>query len=251
MEERFQPSSDDAKDKSLHPPPGAASSALATYVVQIPRDQIYRVPPPEHARIIEDHTRNSSTQKKGRRGIFCWLIVPAVLLAISIGIATYALRATLYDAKSPEFTVTGIQAKNLGVNARRPPEYDVTLEATNPNTRMSVSYEAGKEATLVFKNKKIGKGGLKSKVNQESGTAAVDVHVVLSGNGVSLEAGTKKSLNDGPSEKLMVLNFDVTVEIMSWVRNERKNLNISCEFKVRNSLTSKAKISSQECSAEL
>ncbi|KAL0283167.1 UNVERIFIED_CONTAM: NDR1/HIN1-like protein 13 [Sesamum angustifolium] len=213
MEERLQPSSYDPKDKPPHPSPSSAAASLATYVVQIPRDQIYRVPPPEHARIVEDHKRNTSSKKAGGRSTVCCIFIPIVVVSVIITAAVYGLRYTLYDAKSPKFAVSGIQAKNLEGTGRRPPRYDVTLLANNPNTRMSISYlQGGKEGTLALKNQQIGKGGIQPMVKQESGTSAVDVHV-----------------------------------ISSWVRNERKDLNVTCEFKVRNSLTGKAKIASQEC----
>ncbi|KAK4417214.1 NDR1/HIN1-like protein 13 [Sesamum alatum] len=248
MEERLQPSSYDPKDKPPHPPQPAAPS-LATYVVvQIPRDQIYRVPPPEHARIIEDHKRNSSSKKNGGRSTVCRILIPIVVVAVIITVAVYALRVTLYDAKSPVFTVAGIQAKNLEASARRPALYDVTLSANNPNTRMTISYQVGgKVGMLALKNQEIGRGGIQPKVTQESGVSTVDVHVVFSGKGVDLAADTKKKLKDGTSVKSMVLHVMVPVEITSWMRNERKDLNVTCEFKVQNSLTSKAKITSQKC----
>ncbi|KAL2242254.1 UNVERIFIED_CONTAM: NDR1/HIN1-like protein 13 [Sesamum indicum] len=35
-----------------------------TYVVQIPKDQIYRVPPPENAHMLEERTRNPAKKKR-------------------------------------------------------------------------------------------------------------------------------------------------------------------------------------------
>ncbi|KAL0378522.1 UNVERIFIED_CONTAM: NDR1/HIN1-like protein 13 [Sesamum radiatum] len=246
MEERLQSSSYDPKDKPPHPTASAtAAGSLATYVVQIPRDQIYRVPPPEHARIVEDHKRNSSSKKSGGRSTVCAIFIPIVVVSVIITATVYALRATMYDPKSPKFTVTGIRAKNLEGSGRRSPQYDVTLLANNPNTRMSINYlQGGKKGTLALKNQEIGKGGIQPMVKQEAGTSTVDVHVVLSGNAA---ADTKKRLKDGTSVKSMVLNVVVPVEISSWVRNERKDLNVTCEFKVRNSLMIKAKIASQVC----
>ncbi|KAL0448659.1 UNVERIFIED_CONTAM: NDR1/HIN1-like protein 13 [Sesamum latifolium] len=246
MEERLQSSSYDPKDKPPHPPPPAtAAASLATYVVQIPRDQIYRVPPPEHARIVEDHKRNTSSKKTGGRSTVCRIFIPIVVVSVIITVTIYALRATMYHPKSPKFTVAGIQARNLEGSSRRSPQYDVTLLANNPNTRMSISYmQGGKKGTLGLKNQEIGKGGIQPMVKQEAGTSAVNVHVVLSGNAA---ADVKKRLKDGTSVKSMVLNVVVPVEIASWVRNERKDLNVTCEFKVRNSLTVKAKIASQVC----
>lgn len=248
MEERLPPL-DTAKEKPpLPPPPAPSAASLETYVVQVPRDQIYRVPPPEHARIVEDHTRNLTEKKQTCRTPVLWIILPAVILFVLTLTVVMAIRATLYNPTPPEVTISRVQGKNL-VQGR--PEFDVTLRADNPNTRMSVSYRGSSpgSSTLVFKNEKIAVGGIPSGVRLDSGSDGVDFPVVLAGNGAALTAEMKKRLND-VAEKAMALKFEVAMEMKSWVRNEEKQLKVSCDFKVKNSLTGKNKISSQDCSTE-
>ncbi|KAG8383504.1 hypothetical protein BUALT_Bualt04G0020300 [Buddleja alternifolia] len=244
MEERLPPP--DGAPKDLHPPLLTAfPESLSTYIVQIPRDQVYRVPPPENARIVEEyHTRNPPEKQKRFRGIFFYVVIPVVLICILAGISIAIVRAALYSPKSPKLTVTQIQAKNL-----HSPEYDVTLRASNPNPRMSVTYRGPGTASLVFKNEKIGNGGIPRSIKENPNTA-IDIPVVLLGKGIQVAAEIKKSLN-GTAEKLMSLKVDVAVEINSWVKNERKDLSIACDFKVQNSLMHKTtKISFQDCRTE-
>lgn len=61
-----------------------------TYVVQIPKDKIYRVPPPENALIAERHrnnrgnnnNNNSNTNKRCCSRRLCWLLCFVVLVLL-------------------------------------------------------------------------------------------------------------------------------------------------------------------------
>lgn len=52
-------------DDDDHPLPISSQPAIqtATYVVQVPKDQIYRVPPPEHAFMLAERHANQKKQK--------------------------------------------------------------------------------------------------------------------------------------------------------------------------------------------
>ncbi|GER26894.1 hydroxyproline-rich glycoprotein [Striga asiatica] len=153
----------------------------------------------------------------------------------------------------PDFAVAGLRAKNLAGPAKAwaRPEFDVTLRAAGSpkNPRLSVSYEGGPDgsAALTFLGHKIGLG----KVGQDSGGAHVGLPVVLAGNPTGLTREVEKGLTDGWKEKRMALKAEVAMEIGSWVRNERKKVKISCDFRVKNSLASgPGKITYQVCETE-
>ena len=207
---------------------------LETYVVHFPRDQIYRVPPPEHALKIEEHKRIAQNNEANARGALFSVIVPIVLLSILAGVLFMTIRATLYSPTAPEFSVAAIRATDLG----KSPAFKATIKVKNANSRMSVSYKGAGKATLIYKNKEIGKGKIEGR-----GTTA-DLAAVLAGNGVTPEM--KKSLTD-EREKLMGLRFELTVEIKSWAKNEGMDLTISCDFRVLNSLLNVTEISFSEC----
>ncbi|XP_051127157.1 NDR1/HIN1-like protein 13 [Andrographis paniculata] len=242
MEERPPPS----KFHTLHLP---SPSSRETYVVQYPRDQIHRVPPPEHARIIEEHFRISSDPSRHARRRNVILIAGGVLiLGILFAVIMSILRATAYNPEAPEFSVAGIQAKNLDVNAtrgRRPPPspvFTVALRARSPNPRMHAAYAGGREATLSFNEYRIGRG----KMPPEKG-ADVNFGVTMTGN----PPVAIKKLLTGAAAKAMVLTAEVPVEMTSWARNQKWDLKLSCQFTVKGSLTSKTiKIASQDCQTE-
>ncbi|GAA0159169.1 hypothetical protein LIER_16010 [Lithospermum erythrorhizon] len=57
-----------------------------TFVVRMPRDQVYRVPPPEHAKIVENY-KNIPKEKKGCKvSLCCWVLIALAILGIAIGI---------------------------------------------------------------------------------------------------------------------------------------------------------------------
>ncbi|KZV41746.1 hypothetical protein F511_22158 [Dorcoceras hygrometricum] len=228
-----------------------------TYVVQIPRNQVYRIPPPENARIVEQHTRNfpQKTKKCGFTRVFCWLLLILILLGSVAGLVLVALRATLYNPKSPEFELTQFHAKNLEPNNKtntstRPPEYDITLHATNPNERMHVSFLGIGRSSLVFKNKKIGQGGAPSPAKEEP-NSPIRIPVTLHGPGATVTEAIKKSLADTNETKSMQLSIETSIEFNSWARNERKDIVITCDFKVKGSLSKMTKVSPQECRTKL
>ncbi|KAL6575978.1 hypothetical protein OROHE_000449 [Orobanche hederae] len=252
MEERLPPSGPTKGHPPPLPPP--PSSDLETYVVQIPRDQIYRIPPPEHARIVERHlNRGSNNPAKTFRRTLCWAAaIPIILIAAAV-VAVFAIRATLYNPTPPVFAVARIQAKNLEhpSNPHRLPGFNLTLRAENPNARLSVSYGGGTgEASLVYRNHKIGQGKIRSTIKQDPGGEAIDFPVALVGNGAALSPEIEKGLINESTEKAMAMKIEVAIEMSSWVRNERKNIKISCDFRVKNLLTNKNKISFQECRTE-
>ncbi|KAL6552172.1 hypothetical protein OROGR_008326 [Orobanche gracilis] len=252
MEERL-PSYGPTND---HPPslPPPTEADLETYVVQIPRDQIYRIPPPEHARIVERYLdRGSNNPTTTCRRTLCWAATIPIILTVVALVAVFAIRATLYNPTPPVFAVARIHAKNLEhpSNPRRLPEFDLTLLAENPNARLSVSYGGGTgEASLVYRNHKIGKGKIRSTIRQDPGGRAIDFPVALVGNGVAMSPEIEKGLINGSTEKSMAMKIEVAIEMNSWVRNELKNIKISCDFRVKNLLTNKNKISFQECRTE-
>ncbi|XP_073295730.1 NDR1/HIN1-like protein 13 [Primulina huaijiensis] len=243
-----------------------------TYVVQIPRNQVYRIPPPENAHIVEQHTRNfpQKTNKCGFSRLFCWLLLIFILLGIVAGMALLALRATMYNPKSPEFEVVQFLSKNLeqpplnknnttNTNTHthththtHTPEYDITLHATNPNEKMSVSFLGTGESSLVFKNKKIGHGGAPSSATEEEPNIPIrSIPVTLYGSWEPLTEAIKKSLADSNETKSMQLKIETSIEFNNWARNELKDIVITCDFKVKGSLSKTPKVSSQECRTEL
>ncbi|KAL6527028.1 hypothetical protein OROGR_016118 [Orobanche gracilis] len=197
--------------------------------------------------------RGSNNPSTTCRRTLCWAAaIPIILIAAAV-VAVFAIRATLYNPTPPVFAVARIQAKNMEhpSNPRRLSGFDLTLRAENPNARLLVSYRGGTgEVSLVYKNHKIGQGKIRSTINQDPGGGAIEFPVALVGNGAEMSPEIEKGLINGSTEKSMAMKIEVAIEMSSWVRNEQKNIKISCDFRVKNLLTNKNKILFQECRTE-
>lgn len=262
MEERESSACRDGKDDQPPPPPppygqvslpvgqaGMTKRPPETYVVHFPRDQVYRVPPPENARIAENHRPKNNKKSSGKGGgggcSLCRLIIIALIL-IALGISIFiAMVLTLYSPKYPEFTLKNFHVKsNVNSSARKTNNnnnYSVSLAIKNPNERMEVEYGSGK-MSLKYKGKVIASGKYLS-TRQEAAKEIV-VRETLHGTNKSL---TKSMANKDKHPKSMVLIIYVPIKIKSWAITSQKYLIITCDFKVKMVSKKGTKIISQEC----
>ncbi|TKY60294.1 hypothetical protein E2542_SST17390 [Spatholobus suberectus] len=141
----------------LPPPPGRHGHGHDTYIVQFPKDQVYRVPPPENALIVEQY-RNPTTEKKRRRCCcFCsrrFLLTLAIIVVAVVAIAgiTLATLFFVFKPKAPGFTVS-----HVAVRGNKNSEYEVSLRVKNPNGRLGIGYENG-DVSLLFRETKAATG---------------------------------------------------------------------------------------------
>merc|ERR1712226_1601609 len=148
------PSAEQPENNNQLAPPSFRS---ATYVVQVPKDQIFCVPPPENAVLAErrgNPFRCSKGKKPRRRRPRCCLCfsVSVVLLVLVLALIA-AVVYVLLTPKDPTFRVERVVVKN---NTR--PGYGITIRAKNSNEIMSIDYKAGGVASLSFKQRGIAKG---------------------------------------------------------------------------------------------
>lgn len=280
MEERESLACRDGKDDQPPPPPlsplpppppyipvslpveqaGISKRPPETYVVHFPRDQVYRVPPPENARIAESHRPKNNNKSSGKGGgggggcSLCRLIIIALIL-VALGISIFiAMVLTLYSPKYPEFSLEHFHAKSNGNNSsprkNNNNNYSVSLTIKNPNERMEVQYGSGK-MSLKFKGKVIASGKYLS--TQQEAAKEIVVLETLHGNKKSLTKSMAKSLmnNKDKHPKSMVLIIYVPIKITSWAITSQKYLIVTCDFKVKMHAKTGTKIISQECGTKL
>ncbi|KAF2568287.1 hypothetical protein F2Q70_00027649 [Brassica cretica] len=145
-----------APPRSLPPPHSIPE--LETYVVQVPRDQVYWTPPPEHAKFI-------------------------------IGAITLILHL-VFNPTLPVFAVKRLTVK--------PSNIKITLRAENPTSNMRVSYMMEKTGmiSLTYKNKSLGRGKFPKMSQAASGSD--NVNVKLNGstkNAVMPPRGSKQPVS--------------------------------------------------------
>ncbi|KAK9110670.1 hypothetical protein Sjap_018730 [Stephania japonica] len=250
MEEKMpSPPSGDGKDESQADASAISvattSAALVlrsgTYLVQLPKDQIYRIPPPENA-VIADSLRNHSfKRRKSCRIVLQWIVISVILVGIILTACSVVFSATL-KPKNPTFHIEHFHVKNSSSSSSHRfgdmVEYDIGMRSENPNVVWGVDYQDGGRALLSFHKKEIAKG--KPSAFSQGSKNSVAFRLVLNGSLRSLE----NSLTPNAILKLSAtlpgrLKF---VLLKAW----SMNMSISCNLKV-NSLAEGAKMLSQVC----
>ncbi|CAL9064530.1 unnamed protein product [Musa banksii] len=82
------------------------SRRLGTYVVRVPKDQVYRVPPPENAKLAERYRNQNRSRRRGSPCLSClkWILGVAFLVLLLI-VAVTVIFFVVVRPGAPTFTV--------------------------------------------------------------------------------------------------------------------------------------------------
>ncbi|KAI3795889.1 hypothetical protein L1987_38549 [Smallanthus sonchifolius] len=146
MADRLHPGADSDQFQppphAVKPPPSDDKPLLpqGTYIIQIPKDQVYRIPPPENS-----HKMKKLANRKPRRSCcfrcVCWTISAAFILLILLSVAA----GVLYLVFRPEklkYSIDSISVAGVNLTSSAPisPRFTVNIRAENPNDKLSVFY---------------------------------------------------------------------------------------------------------------
>ncbi|KAL5580066.1 hypothetical protein UlMin_012508 [Ulmus minor] len=224
------------------PPPG-------TYVIQIPKDQVYRVPPPENARRFQQYARRKSNRSCCRVFV-CSLLGLILTLIVLAGIAA-AVFYLVFRPESPNYSVEKISIK--GVNFTSPssseisPAIDVTVRAENPNDKIGIYYGKDSSATIYYSDVKLCDGVLPA-FYQPSNNVTV-FKTALTGQSIELTSTMRKALTEeqkkGMVPLVVKLRAPVKIKVGS-VKTWKITVKVDCDILV-DKLTAEAKIVSKDC----
>ncbi|MED6108316.1 hypothetical protein PIB30_022595 [Stylosanthes scabra] len=138
-----------------------------TYVIQVPRDQVYRVPPPENASMVEKYQNSNRTGNKKRQCRLNARTILYIAIALGIGCLLIGIHYILNMAYDPKFV---IQHFNFDKETN-PSTYNIGLQVYNPNLRAGLSYKDGR-VSLLWKQQEIAEGAFPH-VFQEHGSSIV------------------------------------------------------------------------------
>ncbi|XP_059643742.1 NDR1/HIN1-like protein 13 [Cornus florida] len=251
MEERVGSANDEHPDY-LYPPPPPPDSADDTYIIQIPRDQIYRVPPPENAVIAQGYRKPVEQKSKGCRGR-CKCICLCLIVTVALIVGIFLAKIYLFPSpKSPQFSIKKVLVKTPSSSSKNysSPSYEISLKAENTNDKYKISYENGGGSKLSFKQHKIAEGKPPSFSQNEN--ESNDVRVTLAGSKGTLPSEVAKSLNDTKAKTPVSLSLMINapVKMKGLISTKDKDVTVTCDFKV-NTLATGTKILSQECNSKL
>nr|XP_004246717.1 NDR1/HIN1-like protein 13 [Solanum lycopersicum] len=226
--------------KHVLPSPG-------TYVVQVPKDQIYRYPPPGNSRRYE-----ALRKRKPRRSCccrcVCYTLSLLLILIIALGI-TAAVVYLVFRPEAPKYTISDVAIKNFNLTSSSPvsPEFDVTIRAENPNNKIGIYYRKGSSVTVFYSDVRLSNGEL-PEFYQPSTNITV-FQTPLKGSNVLLGNAVKTALrNEQMKGKVpFKVNIKVPVKVkVGAVKTWEITVKVKCDVTV-NTLTAKSKIISKDC----
>ncbi|KAG5241784.1 hypothetical protein OIU76_024943 [Salix suchowensis] len=239
-----------SRNKSIkHPSPLPTESE--TYIVQIPKDQIFSIPPTENAAIAERHRLPQKKEQRSCCNRWLCIIVTLILLALIIGTIILTCRF-LFTPKAPLFTVANLIVKNPpSTRNKSNPGYQITFETKNPNGRMSISYGSEGDATLEYKNHKIGTGKF-PKLDHDA-DSLTNFKLDLKGTKGALPDDVERSIEDRKGKKHVSLSIEMDIpikmKVLGWLKSSSKEINVVCTFNVSSLGAGKA-VLSQKCQSK-
>lgn len=225
--------------------------AGGTYVIQIPKDQIYRVPPPQNAHLFETYSRRGS-RKRGSCCCRCflWSISLLLLLLLSLAIAAGVLYF-VFTPKLPSYSIEKLNIKDFSNVTALSPEFDVTVRAENPNKKISIYYEEGSDVSGSYSNVVLSRGSWPV-FHQERRNVTVFT-AVLKGSGVKLSRSMKSELMEQQRKGAVPLKIDVKVPVkvkFGGVKTWKIDVKVSCDLEV-DKFAENSKIVSKKCKTKV
>ena len=223
------------------PPPG-------TYVIQIPKDQVYRVPPPENSRRYQQYARRENHRSRCW-SCFCWFLGIITILIVLSGIAA-AVLYLVSRPESPKYAVESLVIKGINVSSPSPavsPGIDVTIRAENPNNKIGIYYGKDSSATVYYSDVQLCNGVIRA-FYQPANNVTV-LKTALTGPGIQLTSSVQKALRNGAKQGKVPLKLKVKIPVkmkIGSVKTWTISVKVRCDVTV-DKLTEKAEIVSKDC----
>jgi len=135
------------------PPPG-------TYIVQVPKDQVLRVPPPDRARRYKKLAARPARRRLLRRACCC--SCAALLLLLFLAAAFAGAVYLVFRPRAPTFSVASLSIRGLSSSsssAALSPELDAAVRADNgANRKVGVDYRGGGSVTVSYAGQRLAAG---------------------------------------------------------------------------------------------
>ncbi|MED6114575.1 hypothetical protein PIB30_081608 [Stylosanthes scabra] len=218
-----------------------------TYVIQVPRDQVYRVPPPENAFKAEKYQNSSKTGNTKRQCRLNARTILYIATALGIGCLLIGIHMTLNVANDPKFV---IQHFNFDKEAN-PSTYNIALRVYNPNLRAGLLYKDGK-VSLLWKQQEIAEGVFPH-VFQQHGTSIVMRLALRQCKCNVMPKEIQESMTN--VKKKVHVTFSLSIKFhaqaTTWkLRGLKKKYNVMCQVTV-DTLTKDTHVLSQDCQTQL
>ncbi|CAI9781354.1 unnamed protein product [Fraxinus pennsylvanica] len=255
MEERIHPTNVDA------PPPTAKNSGdtskpapnsksvpptPSTYVVQLPREQILRYPPPETAQKFHSLTRGKKRSCCRRCCYFtlCLLLLLIVSAAIAAGVFYLVFRP-----EAPKYTITSVVIRGMNLTSVPfiSPEFDVSIRAENPNDKIGIYYTKNSAVKVFYNDVKLSDGVFPAFYQPKNNVTVFQT--ALKGSNIVLGSAVKTTLINAQNENMvpLVVRQKVPVKLkVGSMKTWKITTKVKCDVTV-DALNDKSNIVSKDC----
>lgn len=225
------------------------------HVIQIPKDQIFRTPPPQNTRLQKIYAARAA--QKRNRNCFCFLkyLLSTILFLLLFIIIAAGMFYLFYKPKIPKYTINSLAVKNFNISMPDTflfsPEFEATVTAENPNSKISIYYEDDSDITVHYKDIPLGHGAWPKFYQPENNVTKLVV--LVKGSGIRLSKSTHDEILQNQKSGAVPLSLDMKVpvkikagSITTWTIN----VFISCDVTV-NKLAVGSTIVNKSCSVKV
>ncbi|KAK9677925.1 hypothetical protein RND81_11G176400 [Saponaria officinalis] len=222
-----------------------------TYVVQVPKDRIFRVPPPENEHKFKLYTKKK-TNRSCCRCCICSIISTILILAVLLGL-TVGILYLIYHPKSPTYNIQSVQVKGVNLTAQNTgattikPVFNITLNIDNPNGKIGFYYEKDSEINVYRDGVHLCDGKLPTFYQPPNSFTVLSTE--LSGAGMVLSKSARDKLLTQQKDGKVPLEMDVKIPIkvkIGSVKSWTFTVKVKCDVTL-NALTANAKVVSKNC----
>ncbi|KAL2510962.1 Late [Abeliophyllum distichum] len=235
-----QPPKPEPNSKTVPPTP-------STYVVQLPREQILRYPPPENARKFHSLTRQKNRSCCCRRSCYftlCLLLILIVSAAVAAGVFYLVFRP-----EAPKYTITSVAIKGMNLTSATflSPEFDISIMVENPNDKIGIYYSKDSAVSVFNNDVKLSDGVLPAFYQPKNNVTVFET--ALKGSDLVLGSAVKTSLINGQNENRVPLVVRLKAPVKFKVGSMKTweiTIKVKCDVIV-DALNDKSNIVSKDC----
>jgi hypothetical protein len=208
-------SGSDDQDRDTAPFLSRMNVPNGTYIIQIPKEQILRTPPPENVHRAKVYARRPIRRRMMRR-CCCSMIASLLCLIIAFG-ATAGILYLIVRPKAPSYSLksvnmTGIDPVLTSASVTLSPVIEATIEADNmKNKRLSVLYQSGGTVDLYFEDTKLCSGAWPK--FRQGPKNITEVGLQMTGSGLLLTADTRDALVSNQKNKSVSFTVHAKVPV--------------------------------------
>ncbi|GAU41789.1 hypothetical protein TSUD_137190 [Trifolium subterraneum] len=223
------------------PPPAG------TYVIQVPKEQVYRYPPPENARRYANYTRKKTHPCRRCCCCICGLIIFLITLSVLLILAAVTC-GLIFRPETPNYELDSIAVMGMNLTSSLiSPEFDISIKAENGNEKIGIYYDTDSSVEIFYRDVSLCNGALP--VFYQPSNNVTMFQTVLKGNGIELARSDRRALVKAVEKRRMPLSLAVIAPLEVKVGSVMKlkiRVELNCDLTV-DELTAQAKIVHKVC----